>query len=79
MVLLYTERLRSDKKVKVCFLTAGEEDYGAYSDIFSSLSANCFIRKPIENEELMKRINKIIVESIPLYGFEVTDMRILIK
>jgi hypothetical protein len=66
MVLLYTERLRSDKKVKVCFLTAGEKDYGADSDIFSSLSAYCFIRKPIENEEPMKRINKIIVESIPL-------------
>ena len=59
---LYREIKRLDKKVKVCFLTAGEMYYGVYSDIFSLLPANCFIRKPIENEELMRRINKIIVD-----------------
>ena len=58
---LYREIKRLDKKVKVCFLTAGEMYYGVYSDIFS-LPANCFIRKPIDNEELMKRINEIIVD-----------------
>ena len=59
---LYREIKRLDKKVKICFLTAGESTpyYGVYSDIFSSLPADCFIRKPIENEELMKRINEII-------------------
>ena len=59
---LYREIKRLDKKVKICFLTAGESTpyYGVYSDIFSSLPANCFIRKPIENEELMERINEII-------------------
>jgi two-component SAPR family response regulator len=57
---LYREIKRLDKKVKVCFLTAGEIYYGEYPDIFSSVSGNCFIRKPIENEELMKRINEII-------------------
>ena len=59
---LCREIKRLDKKVKVCFLTAGEMYYGVYSDIFSSLPANCFIRKPIENEELMRRINEIIVD-----------------
>jgi DNA-binding response OmpR family regulator len=59
---LYREIKRLDKKVKVCFLTAGEMYYGAYSDRFSSLPANCFIRKPIENEELMNRINEIIAD-----------------
>jgi DNA-binding response OmpR family regulator len=58
---LYREIMRLDKKVKVCFLTAGEMYYG-YSDIFSSLPANCFIRKPIENQELMNRINEIIAD-----------------
>ena len=57
---LYREIKKLDKKVKVCFLTAGEMYYGANSDIFSSLPANRFIRKPIENEELMMRIKKII-------------------
>ena len=59
---LYREIKKLDKKVKVSFLTAGEMYYGVYSDIFSSLPANCFIRKPIDNEELMKRINQIIVD-----------------
>jgi two-component system catabolic regulation response regulator CreB/two-component system response regulator ChvI len=57
---LYREIRKLDKKVKICFLTAGEMYYG-YSDIFSSLPANYFIRKPIENEELIERINEIIV------------------
>jgi DNA-binding response OmpR family regulator len=62
---LYREIKRLDKKVNICFLTAGEPTpyYGVYSDIFSSLPANCFIRKPIENEELMKRINEIIYDT----------------
>ncbi len=57
---LCREIKKIDKKTKVCFLTAGEMYYGAYSNIFSSLPANCFIRKPIGNEELVKRINQII-------------------
>jgi len=59
---LYREIKRLDKKVKVCFLTAGEMYYGVYSDIFSSLPVNHFIRKPIDNEGLIKRINEIIVD-----------------
>src|SRR5215469_2068997 len=57
---LYRKIKRLDTKVKICFLTAGEMYYGSYSDLFSSLPANHFIRKPIDNEELMKRINEII-------------------
>ncbi len=49
-----------DKTVKICFLTAGEMYYGAYDDIFSSLDAKCLIRKPIENGQLIERINEII-------------------
>ena len=59
---LYREIKRLDKKVKVCFLRAGEMYYGEYPDIFSSLQVNCFIRKPIDNEELMKRIKEIIAD-----------------
>ena len=57
---LYREIKKIDDRVKVCFLTAGEMYYGAYTDIFHTLDAQCFIRKPIENEELLKRLNKII-------------------
>jgi DNA-binding response OmpR family regulator len=56
----YREIKKLDKNVRICFLTAGEMYYGVYSDIFSSLPANYFIRKPIGNEELINRVNEII-------------------
>src|SRR5215467_5502178 len=46
---LFREIKRLDKKVKICFLTAGEMYYG-YSNIFISVPAKYFIRKPIDNE-----------------------------
>jgi two-component SAPR family response regulator len=54
---LYREIKKIDDKVKVCFLTAGEMYYGVYTDIFEE---NQFIRKPIENVALIKRINEIM-------------------
>jgi len=59
---LYRQIKRLDKNVKVCFLTAGEMYYGVYSDIFSSLPANYFMRKPIDNQGLMKWISDIIFD-----------------
>ena len=60
--VLYREIKRLDKMVKICFLTAGEMCYGVSSDIFSSIPANYFKRKPINNEELMKWIYEIIFD-----------------
>ena len=60
--VLYREIKRLDKMVKICFLTAGEMYYGVFSDIFSSIPANYFMRKPIDNEELMKWIYEIIFD-----------------
>jgi DNA-binding response OmpR family regulator len=57
---LYREIKKVDNKVKVCFLTAGEMYYGIHQDIFDTLDANCFIRKPVENKELIERVNKIM-------------------
>jgi two-component system, OmpR family, response regulator ChvI len=50
---LYREIKKLDKNLRICFLTAGEMYYGVYSDIFSSLPANYFIRKPFGYEELI--------------------------
>jgi two-component system catabolic regulation response regulator CreB/two-component system response regulator ChvI len=58
----YREIKKLDKKMKVCFLTAGEMYYGPYSDIFSSLPVNCFIRKPTTNEDLLKHIDEIMYD-----------------
>ena len=58
---LYREIRKINDKVRVCFLTAGEMYYDdIYSDIFDG--KNQFIRKPIENEELIKRVNQIMME-----------------
>jgi DNA-binding response OmpR family regulator len=54
---LYREVKRIDPKLKVCFLTAGEMYHGNYGDILDHIQ---FIRKPIENTELLKRINEIM-------------------
>jgi two-component system catabolic regulation response regulator CreB/two-component system response regulator ChvI len=57
---LYRQIKKIDDKAKVCFLTAGEMYYGVYTDIFNSLDVEYFIRKPIDNEELVKRVNNMI-------------------
>jgi hypothetical protein len=53
-----------DNKVKICFLTAGIIDHeGEFKKRVASIasindSENCFINKPIENKELIKRVNE---------------------
>ena len=56
---LYREIRKIDSQVKICFLTAGEMYYGAYADIFDE---NQFIRKPIQNEDLINKINAVLSE-----------------
>ena len=58
---LYREIKKKDNKTKVCFLTASELYYKEFREKeFRSLDRNLFIRKPINNEELAKEINKLI-------------------
>ena len=57
---LYRELKKIDHDAKICFLTAGEMFYGDYSDIFNSVGAEGFMRKPIENQKLVERVRKII-------------------
>jgi DNA-binding response OmpR family regulator len=54
------EILKIDNRVKVCFLTAGDINYRSLKETFPTLDENQFIRKPIENIELIKQIYKII-------------------
>jgi DNA-binding response OmpR family regulator len=62
---LYEKIKMIDYKVKVCFLTAGRIDYDEFRKKVVSISSienddieNCFIIKPIENEEFKKRVNE---------------------
>ena len=63
---LYKEIKKKDKTVKVFFLTALSEmhDYDAFKkEVFPKEGERYFIAKPIENEEILKRINTIIANT----------------
>ena len=50
-----------DAKTKVCFLTASEMYYETFrKKEYGSVDKDLFLRKPIENDELIKRVNEII-------------------
>jgi DNA-binding response OmpR family regulator len=53
---LYEELEKQDKKVKVCFITAFEVYYRSLRELFPQIEIDCFIKKPIDTEELVKRI-----------------------
>jgi DNA-binding response OmpR family regulator len=60
---LYLKLREKDQQVKVCFLTALTElrDYEAYrKEVFPKWGERYFVAKPIENEELIRRVNAII-------------------
>ena len=60
---LYLEIKRIVSKVKVMFLTAVSEyqQYEAFrKEVFPKLGERHFVSKPIENEELIRRVNGII-------------------
>ena len=57
---VYKEVMKIDNRVKVCFLTAGDVNYRALKETFPTLDENQFIRKPIENTELIRQVHKII-------------------
>jgi DNA-binding response OmpR family regulator len=57
---VYKEVMKIDNRVKVCFLTAGDVNYRLLKETFPTLDENQFIRKPIENTELIRQVHKII-------------------
>ena len=63
---LYTEIKKKDGTVKVFFLTALSEmhDYDPFKqEVFPKEGERYFIAKPIENEELLIRINAVIANT----------------
>lgn len=60
---LYKQIKKIDNKVKTMFLTALTElqEYEAFrKEVFPKLGERYFVPKPIENEDLLKRVNKIL-------------------
>ena len=53
---LYDKIKKIDTKVKVCFMRAFDMDADAFREKFPTLNTECFIPKPIQINELVKRI-----------------------
>jgi DNA-binding response OmpR family regulator len=61
---LYDELKKKDNDVKVCFLTASELYYEEFrKKEYHALDKNLFIRKPIDNEDLLKEVNRIMTSA----------------
>jgi len=58
---LYQEIKKIDTKVKICFLTASEMYYEEFrKEAYCSLDKDMFLRKPIQNEDFLEKINAMI-------------------
>ena len=61
---LNKELQKIDGKVNVCFLTASELYYKEFrKEEYCALDKELFIRKPVEDEELIKEINMVIEDT----------------
>ncbi|OLD40776.1 MAG: hypothetical protein AUI60_03550 [Thaumarchaeota archaeon 13_1_40CM_2_39_4] len=62
---LCQEMKKMDSRVKVCFLTASEMYYERFrkEEDLAALDKDLFLRKPIQNEELIKEINRIMASN----------------
>jgi CheY-like chemotaxis protein len=58
---LYEEIQKIDSKANVCFLTTSELYYKEFREKeYNAIDKDLFIRKPIENEELIKEIDRLM-------------------
>jgi two-component system catabolic regulation response regulator CreB len=58
---LYKKIKEIDNNIRICFLTASEAYYQQFREKdYSQLSRDLFIQKPIELEELLKRIEHVL-------------------
>jgi CheY-like chemotaxis protein len=63
--VLYDEIKKLDNNLKICFLTAVEDTYyeAFRKQAFPKYDENCIIRKPVENELLIKQVTRLLDRS----------------
>jgi DNA-binding response OmpR family regulator len=65
---LYNKIREKDPKVKICFLTASEMYYEKFRKVRLEfgriIGEDCFIQKPIKNEDLIKKLTAIMNSDI---------------
>lgn len=59
---LYRKLREIDKKLKICFLTAAELLHyrETDSDVIDELGSDCFIAKPVGNEDVLNKLKSIL-------------------
>jgi two-component system, OmpR family, response regulator ChvI len=53
---LYERVKKIDNKVKACFITAYDVYSEALREIYPNFEVDCFMKKPIENEDLLRKV-----------------------
>jgi len=53
---LHYKLQKIDDKVKVCYISAYELDYIRLREMFPSLKTECLIKKPVDMDDLVKRV-----------------------
>jgi DNA-binding response OmpR family regulator len=54
---LYDKMKKIDGRLKVCFMTATYLNYEALRAAFPTIEIECYIQKPVEIKDLVRRIN----------------------
>jgi response regulator RpfG family c-di-GMP phosphodiesterase len=54
---LYDKMKSLDPKLKICFMTATYQNYEALREAFPTIEIECYIQKPVEIKDLVRRIN----------------------
>jgi DNA-binding NtrC family response regulator len=62
---LFEQIEKKDPKARVCFVTAYENYFEAFKEIFPDLDIGSFVRKPISIENLAKQIESRLSEAKP--------------
>ena len=55
---LYRKLMEIDNKIKICFLTATGVGYyrETNSDVINDLETDCFVTKPVNNEDIISKL-----------------------
>ena len=51
------KKIDNNNKAKACYITAYEINYEKIREEFPSLKVDCFIKKPVKMQDLVRRIN----------------------
>ena len=61
----YEKVKKIDNKVKACFITAYDVHSEALREIYPDFEIDCFMKKPIENQDLLRKVMNATLQESP--------------